>query len=760
MDVSPKTATRVIVASTVMLTFITYWRAAAVVLADLASSAFYVPGIAEQAIGKCAPWLILAVMLFSYAVRALYIESSTVFVRGGVYRVVKEGLGHTTAKVAVSALLFDFVLTGPISAVSAGQYLGGFIHDLAARWGASWITGDTALNTFSAAFAVAVTLYFWWKNIQGIHESSGKALRIMQITTVMVIMLIIWSLLTLLHMGGQAHLPPAPTLQHLNFPRSSLGWLYGSALTHIIFFALLIAFGHSILAMSGEETLAQVYREIQSPKVKNLEKAGLVIFVYSLLFTALAAFFGEMIIPDAVRHKYLLGNLLGELAMHLTGPLFLRLAFQGFVAVVGVLILSGAVNTAIIGSNGVLNRVSEDGVMTAWFRRPHSRYGTTYRLLNLITIMQIAIILLSRGNVYALGEAYAFGLVWSFTFLSVAVLVLRFRRPGGREFKVPGNFRIGQFEFPLGLVLITFVLVSTAIINLFTKELATISGVIFTAAFFIIFVISEQLTKRRGRKNAHLDEFQVAGRGDLHAESLEVRPGSILVAVRDFNHLGHLRRVLDRSDPLKQDIVVVTVRMVPPGAAADPVGAELTDYEQQLFTQVVAVAEKAGKPVSLLIVPGSNAFDALVQTAARLRSDTIVAGKSRALPLREQGNYTGLAWEQLPEPRPRLRLEVMDEGAVDEVFYLGPHTPRLRDKDVALMHDIWLDLVHDPRYRELHHYNVVSLALKRLRHELHSPQREQVLRGFQLKIRSETPAAGQPAEVDDLEPELDLNSNS
>src|SRR6185312_3064603 len=128
-------AAKVFVATTVMLTFISFWRAAAIVLADLGSSAFYVGGIAERAIGKSAPWFILAVMLFSYAVRALYIESSTMFVRGGVYRVVKEALGSTLAKVAVSALMFDFLLTGPISAVSAGQYMAGFVQNLGTRLG-------------------------------------------------------------------------------------------------------------------------------------------------------------------------------------------------------------------------------------------------------------------------------------------------------------------------------------------------------------------------------------------------------------------------------------------------------------------------------------------------------------------------------------------------------------------------------------------------------------------------------------------------
>jgi hypothetical protein len=37
-----------------MLTFISFWRAAAIVLCDLGSSAFCAGGIAERAIGKAA----------------------------------------------------------------------------------------------------------------------------------------------------------------------------------------------------------------------------------------------------------------------------------------------------------------------------------------------------------------------------------------------------------------------------------------------------------------------------------------------------------------------------------------------------------------------------------------------------------------------------------------------------------------------------------------------------------------------------------
>src|SRR5512144_1165263 len=179
-------AAKIVVATSVALSFISFWRAAAIVLSDLASSSFYAGGIAEQAIGKSAPWFVLGVMLFSFAVRSIYMESCSMFVRGGVYVVVRDSMGPVMAKLSVSALVFDYILTGPISGVSAGQYLGALINELSEL---RHQTYHVDVNMFAAGLAVLVTVYFWWMNIKGVHESSGKALRIMQITSVMVAIL-------------------------------------------------------------------------------------------------------------------------------------------------------------------------------------------------------------------------------------------------------------------------------------------------------------------------------------------------------------------------------------------------------------------------------------------------------------------------------------------------------------------------------------------------------------------------------------------
>jgi amino acid transporter/nucleotide-binding universal stress UspA family protein len=718
---------KVVVATTVMLSFISFWRAAAIVLSDLASSAYYVGGIAEQAIGKSAPWFILGIMLFSYAVRAIYIESCSMFVRGGVYKVVHEAMGGTLAKFSVSALMFDYVLTGPISAVSAGLYLGVLINETADYLRIPSLHFHPP--HFAAVFAIVVTIYFWRKNIIGIHESSEKALRIMQITTVMVVILIAWCLVTIFTRGYQP--VPLPTMSNLHFAPTALGWLKGTIAPKITLIAILVGLGHSLLAMSGEESLAQVNREIAYPKLKNLERAGFVIFIYSMLFTSLVSFFAVMIIPDAERQHFL-DNLIGGLSMFLIGPLPVRMLFHGFVVLVGMLILSGAVNTAIIGSNGVLNRVAEDGVLPDWFRHPHNRYGTTSRLINTIVILQLVTIVISRGDVNMLGEAYAFGVVWSFAMKALSVLVLRYKQPSGREWKVPLNFHVGKTELPVGLLLITVALFALAIINVLTKEVATISGVSFTIAFFIVFELSD--IANRKRKAAHpveLEKFRLDPKEELSVGTTSVRPGNVLVAVRNPNRMQHLSRILAKNDTRKQDIVVLSVRQVTQAASGEhPLDVDqlFSDDETKVFTRVVTLAEKAGKHVELMVVPGSDPYEAVVRTAARLQSSRIVMGLSPKLTPSEQGAQVGRYWEQLPEPRPSISLEIVLENQKDVVFFnLGPHPPRLWPEDVDLAHRLWLELSGMGPGSKLHHRDIIGVALRRMSDELHSDRKPEVV---------------------------------
>jgi amino acid transporter len=714
--------TKVVVASTVMLAFISFWRAAAIVLNDLGSSVYYAGGIAEQAVGKSAPWFILGVMLFSFAVRSVYVESSSMFVRGGVYVVIRDAMGSFVARLSVSALLFDYILTGPISSVSAGQYLGRLINEIG---GAMGVNVHLSPGVFAMVFALAVTVYFWWLNIKGIPESSSKALRIMQVTTAMIVIFLVWCFITLI-VRGPAQIPPAPTPSNLHFSSEGLGWFRGTVWPTIPMAAIIIAFGHSLLSMSGFETLAQVYREIAAPKLKNLKITGTIVCTYACVSTGIITILASMIIPDEVRLRYV-ENLLGGFAMHLAGPQQLRLIFHIFVVVVGVLILSGAVNTSIIGANGVMNRVAEDGVLHRAFQKPHRRFGTTYRIINTITLLQLFTIIVSRGNTYLLGEAYAFGIVWSFFLKSLSVLVLRFQRHD-QEYKVPLNLKIGNREIPLGLGLIILVLFAVAVANLFSKRIATLSGVSFTLLLFIVFTVSERLMHAQKVK-AGLEQFRLDVRPDIDNSDMHVRPGCVLVAVRDYNRMLHLNAVLHKTNPLKHDIVVMTVRRVSAAGAGEYHLSErqlFSNYEQELFTRVVAVAEKEGKPVELVVVPGINPFDAMVFTASRLRASRLVTGVSARMVSEELARRIGQAWERLQGDRHPFSLEIISPGRPSIYVNLGPHPPRLWPQDIELLHTMWLDL-SEKFGGMLHHRDLVGVALRRMHHDLQSKRRHNVL---------------------------------
>jgi len=718
----PGTATKVVVASTVMLAFISFWRAAAIVLNDLGSTVYYVGGIAEQAIGRSAPWFILGVMLFSFAVRSIYMESSSMFVRGGVYVVVRDAMGPFIARLSVSALLFDYVLTGPISSVSAGQYLGRLANETSELLNLQFRISP---NEFAVFFAILVTLYFWWYNIKGLHESSTKALRIMQVTTVMVVIFLVWCCLTLA-VRGPAQIPPPPTPSHLEFSDEGLGWFKGTFWPTIPVVAIIIAFGHTLLSMSGFETLAQVYREIAYPKLKNLYRTGNIVCAYAAISTGVITLLAAMIIPDNVRLQYA-ENLLGGLTNYLVGPEFLRLVFHVFVVIVGVMILSGAVNTSIIGANGVMNRVAEDGVLDPWFQKPHRRYGTTFRIINLITVLQLITVVASRGQTYTLGEAYAFGIVWSFFLKALSVMVLRFQR-SDQQYKMPLNFRFRGTEIPVGLAATTLVLLLVALANLFSKRVATISGVSFTLLLFTIFTISERRGAKKKKHNG-LEQFNLDLRPEISTESIQVRPGCVLVAVRDYTRMDHLQSVLQKTNTSKQDIVVMTVRGVSSAGSGEYGLSEqqlFTDYERELFTRVVSLAEKEGKTVQLLTVPGVNPFDAMVQTAATLQASRLVSGVSARMDSEELARRIGRAWERLPEPRHPFSLEIISPGRPSIFVNLGPHPPRLWPEDVDLVHGIWLEL-SDDFGAKLHHRDVVGVALRRLNQELHSADRKAVL---------------------------------
>jgi amino acid transporter len=736
-EAGPARKVNVLVVSSVALSFISFWRAASIVLCDLASTAYYIGGISEQAIGKAAPWFILGVMLFVYPVTAVYIESCTMFTRGGVYKVVKGALGSGLAKLSVSALMFDYILTGPISSVAAGQYFiglfGDMLHLITRHSGHPLVfdatTHPDVINALTVIIAIGITLYFWRANIIGMHESSDKALRIMQCTTVMGIAIISWSCLTLWLHKIPLHLPPLhPVFTQTSLDPtkdSSAGWL-----EHVPrmlgALGILVAFGHSLLAMSGEESLAQVNREIEAPKLKNLKRTGMLIFFFSLFLTGSISFLAVLLIPDGKRvvtqvvnngtattenvlgrtwwevdylrkgpapngqngdwgyviqritspggkaipqatDQYMVvdrgfqhverdnggyrDNLINGLVQNLAGPPALKIAMECLVVMVGFLILAGAVNTSMIGSNGVLNRLAEDGVLTPWFQHPHKRFGTTNRLINLVVMLQLIVIVASLGDVNTLGEAYAFGVIWSFVFMTMSMAVLRFKDRSPRQYRTPLNIKVkaqgGDIDVPIGILAVFLILISTALINLATKKTATIWGIGFTVVFLTAFVIMERISHRRhGGKHEHLEQFNQRSSDAVSVEAMGLtNPNPIVVAARGPRSLPVLEKILHEIDTDLRDVVVITCKVLPqmvPGIT--DAEREVNDNDRELLTQIVKVAEEIGKQVYPLVLPTNNPLYAICTAARDLKATEVVLGVSQQVHAEEQLEQFALAW--------------------------------------------------------------------------------------------------------------------
>jgi len=459
-----------------------------------------------------------------------------------------------------------------------------------------------------------------------------------------------------------------------------LGWLGGTAagealrkpakvnwLSLIGVLGVVIAFGHSVLAMSGEETLAQVYREVESPKLENFKKAAFIVFLYSLLFTSLISFLAVMIIPEKARLFEYSDNLIGGLAMSVAGPRLARMGLHALVVFVGFLILAGAVNTAIVGSNGVLNRVAEDDVLPGWFLRPHPNFGTTSRILALVVGLQLFTIFVSRGDVIVLGEAYAFGVVWSFVFKALAMLVLRFRMPQERAFKVPLNVRVGRYEVPVGIALIFLVLVAAALTNLLTKQVATISGGIFTATFFAIFLGSEWYNRRlagaKAGPAAHLEQFNQQVAEQVTPEGLGLtKPHRKLVAIRSPRNLAMLKLCLEETDPETTEVVVLIADVVPLRSVA-PTPGKLSRADSELLTAVVSLAETVGKPVRPLIVQTNDPYATVAKVARTIGAQEVFLGPSHHLRPNTEIDRVVRPWtsESADGPAP-LTIRVVGEG--------------------------------------------------------------------------------------------------
>jgi hypothetical protein len=251
----------------------------------------------------------------------------------------------------------------------------------------------------------------------------------------------------------------------------------------------------------------------------------------------------------------------------------------------------------------------------------------------------------------------------------------------------------------------------------------------------VIFTVSAHVNRKKYAlaKAQMKDHFQLLQSDTVERDTLGIRPGNLLVPVRDYNTLNHLRWVLDHSDTREQDVVVMTARVSQFGSAAYGLSTEqiFSDYEQTLFTRAVSVAESFGKKVSLLVVPARDPWSAIAQTAHNLESSTVVGGLSSKMTSAEQAFALGTAWEAIPEPKQQFVLQIVQPDGNVDTFRIGPHTPTMKNEDVVLLHRLWLNVTREPGLENVHHHDILTEALTRFANDYGARDRDEIVK--QLK---------------------------
>ena len=253
----------------------------------------------------------------------------------------------------------------------------------------------------------------------------------------------------------------------------------------------------------------------------------------------------------------------------------------------------------------------------------------------------------------------------------------------------------------------------------------------FAAAFFAIFTISERINTRKFKhaEKEMKEHFQLLHEERIEREAVGIRQDGTIVTVRDYNTLLQLRWVLQNTDTTEHDVVVLAARLTGPGSGEIDLSTEqiFSDHEQTLFTKCVSIAESYGKHISLMVVPARDVFSAIVQTANSLLAARVVAGLSTKMTSEEQAFRMGQSWEAAPPPKHQFVFQVVKPGPEVQSFRIGPHNPDLKTEDVMLVHRLWLDARRQAGTEDLHHHDIVTLALTRLASD-YSRDRQSILK--------------------------------
>ncbi len=446
--------------------------------------------------------------------------------------------------------------------------------------------------------------------------------------------------------------------------------------------------------------------------------------LFTLLVTSIGTFLFVLLVPAAEQSLWTNAPLAG-LAQHLSGPSWTRDLIALALAAGAWLMLLPAAHAALTDAEQMLQELSIEGVLPAGLTSLHARFGTPARAVDMAVGAAIVVMLVSSGQLVWLGRAYAIVIAGTVVLKIAAVIRLRRTRPGATPFRVPFNPHVAGREIPLGLLGPGLLFAAAALVAVLVGDPPSLAALALVGGLVVLFGLAgSNLTSAASTEG--LDVFELLPTSELSLDQMDVRPGNVLVPIRNPHSLAHVAGALQQSGD--RDVVVMTVRLLGPDVSEDPSGDPApTAAEKRLLSEVVALAERHGRSIRLLIVPARNVFDAVVATVLRLRSSDVYVGESSTLSAEEQSRLLGDAWERAAKLEPvDVRLVIYHRSGRADSYHLGAHPPSLTPGDLDLIHRVWLDAVKAVG-PHVHHHDVVRAALTHMEEQLNGPQRDEAL---------------------------------
>ena len=694
------------------------WKAAALGIAELGAGAWFVAGIAGATLGGTMPWFVLAASILGIFVRAVDVESWSMFLTAGLVGRTEAAFGRAAGRVAAAAVVAERLVLPALACMIVAHYSRGIISPQVPAHTLS--RSMTAEDLFTVIAAVLIGL-LWIRSRMGLDLPTGGIARGVWGGVVVLIVLAVYGIVTVVRTGGVG-----PGLLRLPFPSLSPS-------AHPVALALswVAGLGLVLPVVGGGEALARAAHEFAPPRIQALRRTSLLVILFSFAGTTLLAFAFILLVPQPDVHTWVEAPLAG-IAAHLAAPDWLRHVFSVLLACAAFLMLIPAAHEALQDAEQTLRRLSAWHALPETLSMPHPRFGTLARAIDVTAAAAIAVLIASSGRVAWLARAYSIAIAATLVIKIAALVRLRAMRLGPRPFSAPFNLRVGGRELPIGLVGVAIVLASGAVAMLLAADIPAIAAAGLLLGLVGLFTMSARNSATS--QATEPDALELLSSSDVLLRQVDARPGSVLVCVRHPHSLAHVSAALQGSGD--RDVVVMTVRLL--GADVDDdesTETTATPAEQQLFSHVVALTERLRRSVRLLIVPAHDVFDAIASTLVRLRSSEVYGGESASLSADDQGRLLGEAWDRADKTGDlQVRLVIYHHSGRTAAYHIGAHPPSLTATDVELIHRLWRDAakVIGPH---VHHHDIVRAALIQMQQQLSGPQRDDALAAIRQVTR-------------------------